>query len=207
MDFIIRAMPKASEIDGYNMAIYLALIGPDAKDALPSLQAVPVKNPFLPSIVRWAIESDKTLPWQTTGGGMGGFGMPGMMMMGGGGPGGGMFDVAVGGIYEAMVDELGERLRPAAKLLAQKLMDGTAGNVPDWGYRILASAPNESIKILAPYLTDPNVVVRERATVALGFMGPAASPAKDRIEAALAKVASEEEGRLMKWCLREMSRP
>jgi len=136
------------------------------------------------------------LPWQT-GGGRGGFGMPM-----GGGPGGGMFD----SLLEAFVQELGERLRPAAQLLARKIMDGTAGDVPEWGYQILTCAPDESVKILVPYLADANMVMRERATVALGYMGPNASPAKDQVSVAMAKVASEREGRLMKWCLREIGK-
>jgi hypothetical protein len=207
VDFILLAMPKASEIEAYNMAIYLALLGPEAADALPSLQSIPVKNPFLSVLVRWAIECDKSLPWPTADGDMGGFGMWGMMMGGGGsGLGGGISDVTVRGFCAAMVDELGERLRPAAKLLAQKIMDGTAGNVPDWGYQILAQVPDESIKILVPYIADANMVMRERAMVALGFMGPAASPAKDQVTAAVEKASSEREGRLMKWCLREISR-
>ena len=196
VDFIVRTLPTASEIDAYNMMIYLALLGPVASDALPSLQRVPIKHPMLPSVTRWAIESDKVLPWQT-GGGRGGFGMPM-----GGGPGGGMFD----SLLEAFVQELGERLRPAAQLLARKIMDGTAGDVPEWGYQILTCAPDESVKILVPYLADANMVMRERATVALGYMGPNASPAKDRVSVAMAKVGSEREGRLMKWCLREISK-
>lgn len=196
VDFIIRTLPTAAEIDAYNMMIYLALLGPVASDALPSLQRVPIKHPMLPSATRWAIESDKVLPWQAGGGGMG-FGMPM-----GGGPGGGIFDT----ILEAYVEELGDRLRPAAGLLARKIMDGTAGDVPDWGYRILASAPDESLQILVPNLADANMVLRERATVALGYMGPAAAEAKDQVAAASAKAASEQEGRLIQWCLREIGR-
>lgn len=195
VEFIIRTLPTAAEIDAYNMVIYLALLGPVASDALPSLQRAPIKHPLLPSATRWAIESDKTLPWQA-GGGRGGFGMSM-----GGGPGGGMFDT----LLEAYVEELGERLQPAAGLLARKIMDGTAGNVPEWGYRILAAAPDESLQILVPNLADANMVLRERATVALGYMGPAAAKAKDRVTAAMAKAASEQEGRLVQWCLREIS--
>ena len=46
-------------------------------------------------------------------------------------------------IYESYVHELGARLRPAARLLARKIMDGTAGDVPDWGYKILTCAPTK----------------------------------------------------------------
>ena len=206
VEFIIRALPNASEVDGYNMMIYLALLGPVAVDAIGSLQKAPIMNPMLPSATRWAIESDKTLPWLPGGGGRGGFGGFGMPPMGGGGgmPGG-MFDVGRS-IYEAFVHELGERLQPAARMLARKIMDGTAGDVPEWGYQILTCAPDESINTLVPYLADANMVMRERATVALGYMGPAASTAKNQVAAAMAEVSSEREGRLMKWCLQEISR-
>jgi hypothetical protein len=129
-------------------------------------------------------------------------------------------------IYQALVRELGERLRPTAQLLVQKIMDGTAGNVPTWGYEILACTPDESINTLVPHLADDNIVMRERAIVALGYMGPAAAPARERVTAALAvgatgpqtqnsafgspmhasPVQSERERRLMEWCLREISR-
>jgi hypothetical protein len=205
VEFIIRELPTATEVDGYNMLVYLTLLGPVAADALPTLQRSPIKNPFLPSAVRWALESDKTLPWQTEGERRGGFGMGmGMGNRGGGRAGGGMMDVA-GSFFETMIREMGQRLRPTAKLMVEKIMDGTAGDVPDWGYSILACAADESVNGLAAHLADADVVMRERATVALGYMGLVASPAKDRVAAAVAKAASEREGRLMKWCLGEIS--
>ncbi len=207
VEFIIRELPTATEVDGYNMLVYLTLLGPVAADALPTLQKSPIKNPFLPSAVRWALQSDKILPWQGEGEGRGGFGMPGMGMgMGNrsGGRGGGMMDVA-GSFFETMIREMGQRLRPAARLMIQRIMDGTVGEVPYWGYSILACAADESVNGLAAHLADGDVVARERATVALGYMGPAAASAKDRVAAAIAKAPSEREGRLMKWCLREIS--
>jgi hypothetical protein len=84
-----------------------------------------------------------------------------------------------------LVRELGQRLRLTARLLVQKIMDGTAGNVLAWGYEILTCAPEETMNSLVPHLADDNIVMRERATVALGYMGPAASPARDRVAAAL----------------------
>lgn len=101
-------------------------------------------------------------------------------------------DVA-GAFYETLVREMGQRLRPAARLLAAKIMDGTAGDVPDWGYTILSCVPDESVSTLVPFLADANMVMRERATVALGYMGAVASPAKDQVAAAIAKAASERE--------------
>jgi HEAT repeat protein len=202
VDFMTRALPNASEADGYNMMIYLSLLGPVAKDAAPAIRSTRIKNPVLPSATLWAIDSDKTLPWAGRGGG-------GPRGFGGGGPGGG----GPGGpgdifvlVYESYVHELGDRLRPAARMLAQKIMDGTAGEVPDWGYKILACGPDEAIAILAPHLEDSQIAIRERAVVALGHMGPAAAAATERVKAALAKAPTDREKRLIQWCLRAIGR-
>jgi hypothetical protein len=113
----------------------------------------------------------------------------------------------IGGIiYQALVRELGERLRPTALVLVQKIMDGTAGNVPSWGYEILACTPDETIRSLAPHLADDNIVMRERATVALGYMGPAAAGARVQVAAALGQASSQREKHLLEWCLREIER-
>jgi len=45
--FMIRELPQASEVDGYNMLIYLVLLGPVAKDALPAVRTSRVRNPVL----------------------------------------------------------------------------------------------------------------------------------------------------------------
>ena len=149
VDFMVHALHGATEVEGYNMMIYFALLGPVAKDALPTIRSVRIKNPVLPSATAWAIEADKTLPWL----GRGPFGGPGP-----GGPGGGPGPDVGTLIYEAYVHELGDRLRPAARLLARKIMDGTAGDVPDWGYKILTCAPGEVIEIVSPHLADADVV-------------------------------------------------
>ena len=112
-----------------------------------------------------------------------------------------------------------EEAHPAVDFMIRALpsaseVDGTAGNVPTWGYEILACTPDESINTLVPHLADDNIVMRERATVALGYIRPVASSARERVTAALAKVSSEREKRLMargaaalgEWCLREISR-
>ena len=196
VDFMVRSLRSATEVEGYNMMIYLALLGPVAKDAAPTIRSVRIKNPVLPSATAWAIESDKTLPWL----GRGPFGGPGR-----GGPDDGRGpDIGVL-IYESYVHELGDRLRPAARLLARKILDGTAGDVPAWGYKILTCAPDDVIEILAPHLADTDIVKRERATVALGHMGAAAAPAIDRVKAAIAKASTDHEKRLLAWCLRQIS--
>lgn len=197
VDFMVRAMRNATEVEGYNMMIYFSLLGPVASDALPTIKSTPIKNPVLPSATTWAIQCDRVLPWMGGGwGGRGGFG---------GGPGpGGMGDISQF-VYESYVHELGERLAPAAKLLAQKIMDGTAGNVPDYGYKVLACGPKEAMEILLPNLTDTDISKRERAIVAIGHMGPAAAQAKNSLETALGNAATDGEKRLIKWCLKEIT--
>ncbi len=109
--FMIRELPKASEIDGYNMLIYLSLLGPVAKEAIPAVRTSRVRNPILKQTTTWAIDPGSDLP------------------------GVGMFGNAEFARYimEAYVQELGDHLKPLAVTLAKKIMAGTAGDVPAWG--------------------------------------------------------------------------
>jgi len=187
--FMIRELPRASDDDGYNMMIYLAMLGPVARDALPTIRTSHVKHQALRPATTWAIEPDRGLPWLT------------------GDPFGDMLqDADVSRyIYGAFVRELGDHLRPAARVLAQRIMDGSAGDVPPWAYRLLARFPDEAVDILSPALADPDIVTRERAAVALGYMGTAAAPCRAAVAAARDKAPTERERRLIKWCLRRIS--
>jgi hypothetical protein len=188
VQFMIRELRNASEVDGYNMMIYLALLGPVARDALPAMQNARIRHPVLKPAAMWAIEPEKRFPWQ----GNERFGMP-------------MREAdVVGSVFECLVNELGEHLKPASRVLAQKIMDGTAGDVPLWAYRILARFPEEPIAILSAGLTDEDIAKRERAVVALGYMAAAAGPAKARVSESLRHAPTEREQRLIKWCLREI---
>ena len=135
---------------------------------------------------------------------MPGFGGGGPGGFGGGGPGGAAFDLYTT-MYEAYIRELGGRLRPLALKLVQQIMDGTDNNVPTWGYKLLDCAPDECMKKLSACLTDTNLVVRERATVALGYMGEVAFAAKDQISHAIEKAETEQERHLLEWCLDAVS--
>jgi hypothetical protein len=187
--FIIRELPHASDDDGYNMMIYLAMLGPVARDALPTIRTAHVKHQALRPATTWAIEPDRGLPWLT------------------GDPFGDMLqDADVSRyIYGAFVHELGDHLRPAARVLAQKIMDGTAGDVPPWGYRLLARFADAAMDVLSVGLAAPDTVTRERAAVALGYMGPAAASSKALVAAAADKAPTERERRLIRWCLRQIS--
>ena len=92
---------------------------------------------------------------------------------------------------------MGDRLRPAARLLAQKIMDGTAGDVPAWGYKILACAPDEVIEILTPRLADTDIVEAGAGNRRPGAYGAAAAPAIERVKAAMGKASTDREKRLL----------
>jgi HEAT repeat protein len=210
--FIIDVYQKgATEVEGYNSMVYLALLGPVASDALPTIQNTRIKNPALPSATSWAIQADKYLPWQAPAvggfggrGGRGGFGGPG----GPGGPGGMMGGPGgIGGIImQNYVKELGSRLAPTAKILATKILDGSAGEFPIYGYEILANNPDAALPILTPKLQDADLATRERAAVAIGYMGDAGLPAKNALETAAGKAANERENRLIQWALRQVEK-
>ncbi len=107
-------------------------------------------------------------------------------------------------ILTAYVQEVGDHFRPVAQGLARKILAGTAGEVPAWGYKLLARFPEDTLPLLTPGLAANERVRRQRATVALGYMGPAAARAKPRVTEALKAATDEREQRLLQWCLREM---
>lgn len=198
VDFIIRNLPSMDEIGEYNSEIYLSMLGPTATDAISASQNTRLTHPVLPSSTLWAIKSEG-LPWQTPGaGGRGGFGG-----MGGGGMGGGGGLDLVSSMYVAYFHELGERLRPVALMLLKQIQDGTDKSTPDWGYKLLACAPAESVAQLTAALASDNLATREHATGILGYMGPAAAPAQAKLQAARDKAPTEREKRLLEWALRE----
>ena len=202
VEYIKQALPNGSEVEQYDMMIYLALLGPTAADAAPVVRANRIKNPVLPSATLWAIGDSSRLPWEA-GEGRGFGGGPGGP---GGGPGGG------GGpgnlntyMYSAYIRELGDRLQPAAQHFAARLLDGTAGTVPEWGYALLKADLRGSLDTLTPKLADPDRQVRQRAAVALGFLGMDAASAKPAMQKALDVATDGKEQRMLKWGLTKIS--
>jgi HEAT repeat protein len=183
--YIADHVAKASEVEAYNMVIFLALLGPVAREPAAKIKSLPFPNPVLPQATNWAMSADTMFPWES-----------GMSAM---------FGDVGNFIYSAYVDELGERLKPLALKLAPKLVDGSAGTIPEWGYRVLNAAPEESVALLAPHLSDADKALRERAAVTLGFMGPAAESAREKLEKAVARASDEQEKKLMAWALREVT--
>jgi HEAT repeats len=182
VQFMIKQLPKANEADGYNMLIYLSLLGPIAKDAIPAVRSSRVRNPILRQTTIWAVDPTSDPPST------------------------GFFGDAEFAQYimEAYVQELGDNLKPAAHSLAKKILAGKAGNVPGWGYRLLARFPDESLTVLTPGLAHKELVMRERATVAIGYMGRAAKSARPQVAEALKTSNDERERLLLQWCLREL---
>jgi HEAT repeat protein len=177
--FMINRLPNAGEADSYNMLIYLSLLGPVAKDAIPAVRNARIKNPVLRQMTVWAIDPGTELPNM-------------------GGPEFAHY------ILEAYVQELGDHLKPAALTLAKKITAGNAGNVPDLGYKLLARFPEETLAILTPGLSDAKLVIRERSTAAIGFMGLPARAARPQVAQALKSSTDEREQLLLQWCLREL---
>ena len=60
------------------------------------------------------------------------------------------------------------------------------------------------LMLFAALLSD-SLATREGATVALGYMGAAAFPARAALQGALGKAPTEREKRLVEWALRESS--
>jgi hypothetical protein len=168
------------------MVGYLALLGPIASESAARIKWVPIPNFVVFDAANWAINAPQVLPWE------------------------GGATVAIGDlgnmVYASLVEELGERLKPCAQTLALRLIARTAGNVPQWGYKILNAAPEESIAIIAPHLADKERDMRELAALILGRMGPPAAGARQQLEAARAAASDERERNLLTWSLAEISR-
>jgi hypothetical protein len=69
---------------------------------------------------------------------------------------------------------------------------------------LLERPPDDSLAILTPRLADKELVLRERATVAIGCMGRAARAARPQVAQALKTSPDEREQLLLKGCLREL---
>ena len=188
VDFMIGQLKTPSEVDGYNMMLYIGLLGPVAKPALPALENVRIKNRPLRLMAMWTIEPETRFPWISPD--------PAIAMM--------REAEFQRFIFEAFLHELGDRLKPAARSLASRIIDGTAGEVPTYGYHLMAHYPDDAVGILMAGLSDKDMAQRERAVVALGYMGSAAAKAKPQVAQSLASAATEQEQRLIKWCLREI---
>lgn len=184
--YIAREISTVNEIDAYNMVELLALLGPIASEPASQIRTVPMPNGIVFQAANWAMNAPAGFPW--LGSEANNFGPIG------------------DSVYAGFVEALGERLRPCALELAPRLMQGTAGNVPPWAYKILNAAPDESIATFAPHLQDTDKSLRERAAIYLARMGPPAAAARPQLQAAIAAATDEREKNLLAWCLHEISK-
>jgi HEAT repeat protein len=180
--FMIRELPTAPHVESYNMLIYLSLLGPVAKAAIPAVRQAKVMNTSLRDTTVWAIDPGSELPAL--------------------GPAWNIEHVQF--ILESYLREFPDRFKPVAATLARRVMSGTAGDVPEWGYKLLARFPEQSLGVFTPGLSDKERVMRERAAVALGYMGRAAAAAKPQVALAVKAAQDEREQRLLQWCLQEI---
>ncbi|HVX84030.1 MAG TPA: HEAT repeat domain-containing protein [Phycisphaerae bacterium] len=211
VDFILSLRTKATEVEGYNLMIYLALLGPVARDALPKLPSFPIRNRGLITATTWAIDPSKGYPWRPAPsagfGFMGGAAVPHDSP--GFGQGGGLGSDIFGSLMELIwisyIHNLGSRLAAVSPRLASDLLHDSAGDVPPWGFELLNADPHAALALLTPALASKDPTQRERAAVALGYMGPTAAPAKDALESAQKSAATDPEHRLLAWALRHVT--
>jgi hypothetical protein len=180
--FMIRELPRAPEVESYNMLIYLSLLGPVAKGAIPVARKARVENITLWDTTIWAIDPGSGLP---------SFGPAGDLPW-------------IQYLLESYVQEFGDRFQPVAHTPARRILAGSAGEVPGRGYKLLARFPEQSLGILTPALADGKLVMRERVAVALRYMGRAAAAARPQVARALRSTPDEREQFLLKWCLRQL---
>jgi hypothetical protein len=183
VDYLLTEIPTARGRDLFDISVYLGLLGPVAERAMPALQEARSRDRELCSMALWAVAPEKQFPWQW----------------------GYTADRDIDRwLFEAYIREMGDRVRPSAVALAQRVVAGTAGRVPKWGYQLLADFPGETLEILTESLDDSvDAAVRLRVITALGQMGSAAAPARPKVQA-LAEKADPATRGVLTWCLDQM---
>jgi HEAT repeat protein len=149
--------------DLYNISVYLGVLGPMAKPAIPTLKRALERDRELCAMALWAIEPEKKFPWD--------WGYPADR------------DIDRW-LFEAYIREMGERAKPSAQALAKEIATGDPGRIPSWGYQILIDYPEVALPILEDALKGESPAARSAAIKALGQMGKAAAPARKMIEEA-----------------------
>ena len=107
-----------------------------------------IRNPVLRQITAWAINPGSDLPWQSNIG-----------------------DSDITHSYRSYVREFGDHFQSVARTTVKKIMAGTAGNVPAWGYKLLARFPKESLAVLIPALSDQDLKMEEAQGRGSGIHG------------------------------------
>jgi HEAT repeat protein len=163
LPFLIQALENARGRDLYNITLYLGILGPVAKEAMPALQRARARDHELVDMALWAIQPENRFPWEL------------------GYTNDRDCDLW---LFVAYIRHMGDRAKPAAAALADRLVKDAAGHVPSWGYRLLAEQPDAAVPVLTKALAEGTPKARARVAAALGRMGPAARGAVKALEAA-----------------------
>ena len=139
--------PRSREL--YQLTWLLGLLGPLATDAIPALEEAQSRDNELAAMAVWAITPEQRFPWQI------GYRADRPCDL---------------WLFADYIDRMGDRATPAAAALATKILSGTAGSVPSWGYHLLTARPEAAKPILDKGVQDPRPQVRRRAQLALDYL-------------------------------------
>jgi hypothetical protein len=193
IDFLIKKLEVSRDNDAYNIMMYFVVLGPDGKRALPSLQRLKERDAFRYMMAVWSMDPENTFPWDTDA-------MPKLVtvLL--------LNQDIIRQNFEAIIREIGDRARPAARSLAQKTIEGTSGfmgNVPGWGYQLLVDFPDEALPILEKGLKEKDPIRQQGALMAIGHMGVAAKSLKDQVNP-LTRAENESTRQLAQWCVKQI---
>jgi hypothetical protein len=99
---------------------------------------------------------------------------------------------------------LGDRLKPAGAKLRKAILDGSIGEIPLWGYKLLNCDLDASLAEFTTNLESKELAMRQRATLALGYMGKPAVPAKSKLEEAATRAQTPGEKKLLNWAIKKV---
>jgi HEAT repeat protein len=139
--------PRSREL--YQLTWLLGLLGPVANDAIPTLHHAQNRDNELAAMAIWAVAPQEQYPWQI---------------------GYHWNRPCDQWLFADYIDRMGDRATPAAATLASRILDGTAGRVPPWGYHLLKARPQAALPILKKGLEHEDARVRHRAQIALSAM-------------------------------------
>ena len=143
----LEKAPRGREL--YQLTWLLGLMGPLAKDTIPALRDAQRRDNELASMAIWAIAPEEIYPWQI------GYGWDRPCDL---------------WLIADYIDRMGDRATPAAAALARRVLDGSAGRVPSWGYHLLAARPEVARPILEKGFAEGDPQVKRRAQIALQAM-------------------------------------
>jgi hypothetical protein len=156
----LQKAPRGREL--YQLTWLLGLLGPVADEAVPELQAARFRDNELATMAIWAIRPEEKFPWQ-----LGYWADRDCDLW----------------LFADYIDRMGpQRTKGAALDLMDALVNGRAGRVPSWGYHLLAARSEVVVPALMALVKDAPARRKLRAVKLLGYLGPAALPAKPMLE-------------------------